>query len=105
VSNGQVRDGKLGIMLVLAAILGALIFALGQWAVEKVWEPTTVQGESGGTTEAEASLLDALHEAAEEAVTVDDGKYSGEWFKVTRIEFTAGNPHVTAYRVVVEPKG
>lgn len=92
------------ITLVLAALLGAILAI----PANALWDSITdrgpeIEGESTEVGESEASLLDAIHAAAEEAVEVDDGKYKGKSLKVVSIELTADNPHITAYRVILKP--
>lgn len=57
-------------------------------------------GFSEGTEERPATLEEALHDAADQAVR---GGQADEAFKVVHIEFTAHNPHITAYKVIVTP--
>ena len=92
---------RLGVIVVVASALGAAFFAAGQWAYDERNEPTSIDNtlQADG---AEPSLDEAVHAAAEEAVEVEGGKFKGETFKIARIELTANNPHITAYRVVLE---
>ena len=98
---------RLGAIVLLAAILGAALFAAGQWLYDEVTEPQTFTGESTVPegAEEEPVLQDALDEAVQEAVEFEDGKYKGDSFEITRVELTTSNPHVTAYRVVIAPTG
>jgi hypothetical protein len=91
-----------GIVLV-ASVLGGVIVAGIQWGVDKANEPTTsientLQPADGG----EPTLDEAVHAAAVEAVEVEGGRFKGETFEIARIEVTADNPHIKAYRVILE---
>jgi hypothetical protein len=59
-------------------------------------------GVSEGTEDAPAKLEDAIHDAATQAA--NDGN-ADETFKLVHIEFTAHNPHITAYKVIVASGG
>ena len=59
-------------------------------------------GVTEGTEQAPAKLEDAIHDAATQAA--NDGN-ADVTFKVVDIEFTAHNPHITAYRVIVAAGG
>jgi ABC-type phosphate/phosphonate transport system substrate-binding protein len=59
-------------------------------------------GISGGTDDKPATLEEAIHDAALQAVA--DGQADVR-FNVVSIEFAAHNPHITAYRVVITPGG
>ena len=95
---------QLWAVTVVAGIVGAIAVLLVQVGVEALTEPTSVDGISEEVGETVPSLEDAIHAAAEEAVEIDDGKFKGESLKVARIEVTANNPHITAYRVILEGK-
>jgi hypothetical protein len=95
----------LGLIVLVAAALGAALFAGGQWAYDEATGPTSIDGRAEEVGETEPSLDDAIHAAAEAAVEVEGGKYNGDTFEVARIELTAGNPHITAYRVILQPTG
>jgi len=103
-STYQLHWLTLGAIVVVASALGAALFAAGQWAYDKADEPTSIDNtlQADGT---EPSLDDAVHEAAEQAVQVEGGRFKGETFKIARIELTADNPHITAYRVILQPSG
>lgn len=55
-------------------------------------------GVSEGSADSPAMLEDALHDAAVQAAR--DGNADAT-FKVVDIQFTAHNPHITAYKVIV----
>ena len=59
-------------------------------------------GISEGTDEEPATVEAAIHDAAIQAVL---GGQAEVPFKVVSIEFTAHNPHITAYKVIVVPGG
>ena len=96
-------------VIAVAALLGALLAIPVTWAADaigdRIDETDSIAGVSNEVAESEADLLDAVHTAAEEAVTFEGGKYKGDTFKIARIELTADNPHITAYRVVLQPSG
>jgi hypothetical protein len=94
---------SLGLVVMIAAFLGALLFAVGDLLVDEVSEPTSIEGTSEETAEQEPDLADAIHDAAERAVEIEGGKYKGETFEIAKIELTADNPHITAYRVILQP--
>lgn len=98
------------VVIALAAALGALLAIPVVLGAAALWDsrdsPDTFEGVAGEPSEAEdePDLLAAIEAAAEEAVEFEGGRYKGQDFKITSIELTASNPHITAYRVVVEPK-
>lgn len=63
---------------------------------------TAYLGVSEGTDESPATLEEAIHDAAIQAVR---GGQADATLKVVHIEFTAHNPHITAYKVIVTPGG
>jgi hypothetical protein len=89
------------LIVVVAAVLGAALAFAAQWAYDQANEPTSIDNTLQADGD-EPTLDDAIHEAAEEAVQVEGGKFKGKTFKVARIELTADNPHITAYRVILE---
>jgi hypothetical protein len=101
-STYRLHWAALGAIVLAASVLGAALFAAGQWAYDKADEPTSIDNTLRADEDTEITLDDAVHEAAEEAVEVEGGRFKGETFKIARIEVTANNPHITAYRVILE---
>ena len=101
------RPRSLVPIVLIASIIGGLLVLGGQWVVDELrGDPTSIEGESLKLgEEQDADLLEAMHAAAQEAVDVEDGKYKDEPLEVAKIEVTAGNPHITAYRVILQPSG
>jgi hypothetical protein len=97
----NISQGRLWAVTLVAGVVGAISVLVVQLGIDKLAEPTKVDGISEEVGEAEPSLEDAIHAAAEEAVEIEDGKFKGESLKIARIEVTANNPHITAYRVVL----
>ena len=58
-------------------------------------------GISEGTEGEPATLEKAIHDAALQAAT----DFAGKPMNVVSIEFTAGNPHITQYKVIAAPGG
>jgi hypothetical protein len=88
---------------VIAGIVGAVLVLVLQLGIETSTGPDTeVDVTTNAVNEQEPTLDDAIHAAAEEAVEIEGGEFKGESFKIARIEVTANNPHITAYRVVLE---
>ena len=87
---------------VLAGVIGALLVLGVQFVVDKVDDPTSIDTTTTkpvGRVEPLA-LDEAIHAAAK--VAVDTEGLAGESLKIARIEVAAGNPHITAYRVILE---
>ncbi len=102
----NLRPRSLVPIVLIASIVGGLLVLGGQWVVDEIREPTSIEGESLKSGEQqEADFLEAMHAAAQEAVDIEDGKYKDEPLEVAKIEVTAGNPHITAYRVILQPSG
>ena len=59
-------------------------------------------GISEGSHDEPATLEDAIHDAALQAVAGGHGEVP---LNVVMIEFVAHNPHITAYKVIATPKG
>jgi hypothetical protein len=96
------------LIIVVAAVLGALLAIPVVWVAGEIWdridEPDTFEGITEDAAEGgEPELAAALEAAVDEAV--EDPDNMGKEFQIERIELTASNPHITAYKVVISPKG
>jgi hypothetical protein len=101
----NLRSWSLGLIVLVAAILGGLVVLGGEWAVDELTEPTTIEGRSEqGIAQEEPDLMEAIHDAAVAAVEVEGGKFKGEELEIDKIWLTADNPHITAYRVILQAK-
>jgi hypothetical protein len=98
----NISPARLWVVTVVAGIVGAIAVLVVQLGIDVLKEPTSIDGTSEEVGETVPSLEDAIHAAAEEAVEIQGGEFKGESLKVARIEVTANNPHITAYRVVLE---
>jgi hypothetical protein len=96
---------RLNWLALVASALGAAIFALGLLGYDEINEPSTSVDNTLQVPNEEApdpTLDQAVHAAAVRAVAIENGRFEGETFKIARIEVTAGNPHIKAYRVILE---
>lgn len=99
---------RLIIVAVISSALTAIVVLLIAWGIDELREPPDERfsGEATVVEEGqEPDLVAAFHEAGQNAADEDGGKYQGDTFEVKRIELDLSNPHVTAYRVIVGPKG
>ena len=101
----NLRPWSLVLVVLIASIVGGLLVLGGERAVDEIREPTSIEGTSAEDGEQEPDLVEAIHDAAQRAVDIEGGKYEDESLEIAKIELTADNPHITAYRVILQPSG